>query len=327
MLSFAGLIFGIVLLIAGGGLLVRGASDIAARFGVSPMIVGLTIVGFGTSAPELVVNILSAAEGQTGLAFGNVVGSNIANVGLILGAAAVIAPITIQGQIVRREVPLLLLVTTIMTVMVLDKPLEGLPGVIGRTESVVLLLLFGIFLYISALDVLQDRQGDALMLDIEDNPLLKPQPDGGRQWLFVGAGLLLLFGGGELTVRSGVALAGQLGVSESIIGLVLIAVGTSMPELVTSIIAAMRKESDLALGNVVGSNLFNSLMVLPLTGMIRPIPLPSGGVTDLLVSWGFVALLIPTFYMGAARLDRRSGGILLLAYFFYLTTRVLTDTL
>jgi len=305
---------------------VRGASEIAARFGVSPMIVGLTIVGFGTSSPELVVNILSAAEGQTGLAFGNVVGSNIANVGLILGVAAIIAPITIQGQVVRREVPLLLLVTTIMTVMVLDKPLEGLPGIIGRTESVVLLLLFCIFLYISALDVLQDRHGDALMLDIEDNPLLKRQPDGHRQWLFVGLGLALLIGGGELTVRSGVSLAAQLGVSESIIGLVLVAVGTSMPELVTSIIAALRKESDLALGNVVGSNLFNSLIVLPLSGLIRPIPLPPGGVTDLLVSWGFVALLIPTFYMGAARLDRRAGGILLLAYVFYLSSRLLTDT-
>lgn len=327
MLSFAALIFGIVLLIAGGGLLVRGASEIAARFGVSPMIVGLTIVGFGTSAPELVVNVLSAAEGQTGLAFGNVVGSNIANVGLILGVAAIIAPITIQGQVVRREVPLLLLVTTIMTVMVLDKPLEGLPGIIGRTESVVLLLLFCIFLYISALDVLQDKQGDALMINIEDNPLLKRQADGRWHWLYVAAGLALLFGGGEMTVRSGVALAQQLGVSESIIGLVLIAVGTSMPELVTSIIAALRRESDLALGNVVGSNLFNSLMVLPLSGLIRPIPLPPGGVTDLLVSWGFVALLIPTFYVGAARLDRRAGGVLLLAYVFYLVSRMLTDTL
>jgi len=326
MLSFAGLIFGIVLLIAGGGLLVRGASEIAAKFGVSPMIVGLTIVGFGTSAPELVVNVVSALRGETALAFGNVVGSNIANVGLILGIAAVLAPISIQGQIVRREVPFLLLVTTILTVMVLDKPLEGLPGLIGRTESVVLLLLFCIFVYMSAVDVFQDRRSDALMLDIEDNPLMKPPADAGRwQWLLVVVGLVLLFIGGEMTVRNGVALANALGVSANVIGLVLVAIGTSMPELVTSIIAALRKESDLALGNVVGSNLFNSLIVLPVSGLIRPIPLPPGGVTDLIVSWGLVALLIPVFYIGEARLDRKVGGFLLLAYAAYMASRFLFD--
>ncbi|HEY5643850.1 MAG TPA: calcium/sodium antiporter [Woeseiaceae bacterium] len=325
MFMFAGLILGIVLLIAGGGLLVRGASEIAAKFGVSPMIVGLTIVGFGTSAPELVVNVVSALRGETALAFGNVVGSNIANVGLILGIAAVLAPITIQGQIVRREVPFLLLVTTILTVMVLDKPLEGLPGLIGRTEAVVLVLLFCIFLYMSAIDVLQDRRSDPLMLDIEDNPLTKPPEEGRWQWLLVAAGLVLLFVGGEMTVRNGVALASALGVSANIIGLVLVAVGTSMPELVTSIIAALRRESDLALGNVVGSNLFNSLIVLPISGLIRPIPLPPGGVIDLVVSWGFVALLIPFFYIGEARLDRKVGGFLLLAYAAYMASRFMFD--
>ena len=142
MLSFLGVLAGIATLIVGGALLVRGASEIATRLGVSPLIVGLTVVGFGTSAPELVINVVGALRGETGLAFGNVVGSNISNLALVLGAAAVIAPIKIQGQLVRREVPLLLLATTIITVMALDQLLEGLPGMIGRSEGFVLLSLF-----------------------------------------------------------------------------------------------------------------------------------------------------------------------------------------
>lgn len=321
--AFLGLVGGIVLLIGGGGLLVRGASDVAKRLGVSPLIVGLTVVGFGTSAPELVVNMVSALRGETGLAFGNVVGSNIANLGLILGIAALVAPLTIQGQIVRREAPLLLLATTIMAVMVLDKPLDGLPGIIGRSESVVLLLLFCIFIYINALDIVQVRRSDALMIDIEDNPLVRSRADGRWAWLFIAAGLVLLFVGGEVAVSNGVSLAGALGVSPNIVGLVLVAVGTSMPELVTSVIAAARGESDLALGNVVGSNIFNSLVVLPVSGMIRPIPLPAGGVSDLLISWTLVAVLIPIFYVGKARLDRRTGAILVGAYIAYLAFRLL----
>lgn len=324
MTAFFGLTGGIVLLIAGGGLLVRGASEVAQKFGVSPLVVGLTVVGFGTSAPELVVNVVSAMRGETGLAFGNIVGSNIANLGLILGIAAVIAPITIQGQVVRREVPLLLLVTTIMAVMVLDRPLDGLPGLIGRSESVVLLLLFCIFVYINALDVVQVRRSDALIVDIEDNPLMRTRPEGRWQWLLVGSGLALLFVGGEMAVRNGVSVAAALGVSPNIVGLVLVAIGTSMPELVTSIIAAIRRESDLALGNVVGSNIFNSLVVLPVSGMITPIPLPAGGVLDLIVAWAFVALLIPVFFIGEARLDRKAGGILVLVYTGYLLMRVVT---
>jgi len=321
MTAFFGLTIGIVLLIAGGGLLVRGASEVAQHLGVSPLIVGLTVVGFGTSAPELVVNIISALRGETGLAFGNVVGSNIANMGLILGVAALIAPITIQGQLVRREVPLLLLVTTVMAVMVLDKPLDGLPGIIGRSESVVLLLLFCIFLYINALDVVQIRRSDPLIIDIEDNPLTRSRPEGRWRWFFVAMGLVLLSAGGEITVRNGISLASALGVSVNIVGLIVVAIGTSMPELVTSIIAAIRRESDLALGNVVGSNIFNSLVVLPIAGLIRPIPLPEGGVADLVVAWAFVALLIPVFFVGEARLDRRAGGLLVLVYAGYLGLR------
>ena len=325
MISLLGLFTGIVLLIAGGALLVRGSSEIATRFGVSPMIVGLTIVGFGTSTPELVVNIVGSLKGVTGLAFGNVVGSNISNLALVLGVAALIKPISIQGQLVRREVPLLLLATTMMTVMALDGPLHGLPAVIGLSESIVLMLLFCIFIYVNALDIVGERQADPLVLEIEADPLIDTHPIGRFAWLLVILGVSLLFVGGEMTVLNSVEIANRFGVSATIVGLFMVAVGTSMPELVTSIIAAIRGESDLALGNVVGSCIFNSLVVLPASGLISEIPVPRGGIGDLLVSLALVALLIPIFIMGKARLGRVMGGALLLAYFAYVVVRISYD--
>ena len=322
MFAFIGLVAGIALLIGGGTLLVRGASDIATRLGVSPMIVGLIVVGFGTSAPELAINVFGALRGEMGIAFGNVVGSNISNLALVLGAAALVAPITIQGQLVRREVPFLLLVTIIMTVMALDGPLEGLPAIISRSESIVLLSLFCVFIYVNVLDFVASRRSDKLIVDIEHNRLIDADPHSRYRWLFVIGGIALLFGGGEVTIRNGVALASHLDVSSTVIGLFVVAVGTSMPELVTSIVAARRGESDLALGNVVGSNFFNSLMVLPASGIISQIPVPRGGIGDLAFSLVLAALLIPIFILGEARLTRRIGVLLLLLYFGYAAFRI-----
>lgn len=326
MISFAAVCLGLLLLISGGGLLVRGASEVAAKFGISPMIVGLTIVGFGTSAPELVVNIMGALRGETALAFGNVVGSNISNLGLVLGIAAIIAPISLQGDLVRREVPYLLLATTMITVMALDGYLEGLPAVIGRTDSVIMLLMFCIFLYITAMDFLRSKQSDQLFLDMEDNPAFRSASTGRASWFLILGGCALLFTGGEFTVRGGTALATQFGVSPTIIGLFVVAVGTSMPELVTSVIAAMRRESDLALGNVIGSNIFNSLLVLPVSGLIIQIPIPDGGVGDLAVSWIFAAALIPIFFIRKATLGRVAGVTFIFAYCAYAAYRILEST-
>lgn len=322
MISFAALIVGIVTLIVGGTLLVRGASEIATRLGVSPLIVGLTVVGFGTSAPELVVNVVGALRGQTEIAFGNVVGSNITNLALVLGAAVLIAPIKIQGQLVRREVPLLLLATVVMVVMALDQYLEGRPAMIGRSEGLILLSLFCIFAYVNVLDLVETRKPDQLIADIEHNPLIETDPHSRFRWLFVIGGLGLLVAGGEITVRHGAAIANNLGVSPTIIGLFLVAVGTSMPELVTSIVAAIRGEADLALGNVVGSNIFNSLVVLPASSIISQIPVPRGGVGDLMLSLLLTAMLIPIFIFGDARLGRNVGAILLLTYFGYAYFRI-----
>lgn len=324
-ITIAGMILGIALLIGGGTLLVRGASEVAANLGVSPLVVGLTVVGFGTSAPELVVNVVGAMRGATALAFGNVVGSNISNLGLVLGAAALMTPITIQGQVVRREVPLLLLATSVMTVMALDGPLDGRMAMIDRSEAVVLLLLFCIFIYINALDMVQIRRADPLIVNIEDNPLVETRPEGRFRWILLIAGIVLLSVGGEMTVRSGVSLADKFGVSPAIVGLFAVAVGTSMPELVTSIIAAVRRESDLALGNVVGSNIFNSLIVLPASGLISQISIPRGGISDLVMSWMLAALLVPIFIFGKARMGRMTGSFLLIAYASYVVVRVIYD--
>ncbi|MBT8063751.1 MAG: calcium/sodium antiporter, partial [Gammaproteobacteria bacterium] len=271
MWSLAGIPLGILLLIAGGAALVTGASRIAARFGISPLIIGLTVVGFGTSAPELVVNVVGAWRGETGLAFGNVVGSNIANLALVLGAAAMFRAIDIQGNLVRREVPLLLLVTSVIAVMAMDNWLEGAASVISRPDSIVLLLLFGIFLYISVQDVMTSRKKDPLLTELSESPMVTTAPAGRFNGLLVLLGFALLFVGGELTVRASVALSEQLGISTALVGLFVVAVGTSMPELITSIIAAVRKESDLALGNIIGSNFFNSLVVLPASGLVGAI--------------------------------------------------------
>jgi cation:H+ antiporter len=322
MFSIAGIGAGIILLIAGGALMVRGASEIAASLGVSPMVVGLTIVGFGTSSPELVVNVLGALSGETGLAFGNVVGSNISNLGLILGTAAIIAPIAIQGGVVRRELPLLLLVTTMMTVMALDGPLQGMPAVFGRSDSVVLMLMFCIFVYITVIDVMGIRQQDKLLIEVVEHPGVVTPGASRFQWLLVAGGLVLLVIGGEMTIRYGVALSTELGVPAAIVGLFVVAIGTSMPELATSIIAAIQKESDLALGNIIGSNIFNSLVVLPASGVVAAIKVPDGGVGDLVMSWIFAALLVPIFYLRRGRLGRGFGVLFIAGYLAYAVYRI-----
>jgi len=324
--ALALLILGIALLLAGGTLLVRGASEIASAFGVSPMVVGLTVVAFGTSTPELVVNIIGASSGATDIAFGNVVGSNISNLALVLGAAALLRPIDIQSQLIRREVPLLLLATGVIAVMALDGPLEGRPAMIGRSESMVLFLLFGIFVYISVLDLIRARPNDVLLAEVRSVAItgadVAGSGPGPLPWLWTLGGCGLLYVGGELTIENGMSLAENLGVPSIIVGLFVVAVGTSLPELVTSIIAALRRESDLAIGNVVGSNIFNSLAVLPASGVIAEIPVSRGGIFDLVFSLLLAAVLVPFFLLGKRRLGRVSGVLLLLSYAGYATFRI-----
>ena len=318
MTAFLGILLGIALLIAGGTALVAGASKVASRFGISPMIIGLTIVGFGTSAPELVVNIMGAITGQSELAFGNVIGSNISNLGLVLACAAFIRAIDIQGAVVYREVPLLLLITTVMTVMALDGLLDGEAPYFSRSDGVVLLLLFLIFLYMTVRDVLTAEEDDALMTEAAMVPLAAASANRFViDWLLVPAGLVLLFIGGKWTVDFSVKFAELVGVPTSIVGLFVVAIGTSMPELVTSIIAALRRESDLALGNIIGSNIFNIGAIMGVTGLIIPVP-----VSHIMIErdmWVMLAAAVALTVICFARITTGKiiGALMFAAYVIY----------
>jgi cation:H+ antiporter len=324
MISILGVVLGLIILVAGGAALVYGASQAATRMGVSPMIVGLTVVSIGTSAPELIINVTGALRGETGLAFGNVVGSNIANIGLVLGLAAIVRPIALQGQAVLREVPLLLLATTILTIIAMDSPIDHLPAMISRSDSLVMLALISIFIYFIVIDFFRSRQQGVFATQILESPIVIPDMQERMSWKLIFLILLgsaLLYLGAEITVRNCVSFASQLGISTAVVGLLVVGVGTSVPELVASVIAALRGQSDLALGNIVGSNLFNILFILPTTGLIHVIEVPDGGVSDLVVSWLFAAALIPIFFREKARLGRRWGIVLVLAYIAYAGTR------
>lgn len=323
MIALLGLIVGIVLLVAAGAALVSGSSGVARRYGVSPALIGLTIVAFGTSAPELVVNITGAIKNQTAIAFGNVVGSNLANLGLVLALAAIFRPIEIQGRFVLRELPLLLAGTAIIVVMSMDSVFGDLAPQLDRADGIVGLLLFCAFLYISALDVFRPRTDGTLLAELEADPIVPTSPRFFNHWLLIVVGATGLYWGGQLTIDNGVLLASELGLSTTIIGLFVIAVGTSFPELVTSLIAALRNESDLALGNVVGSNICNSLFVLPLSAVVRPVDIPAGGLLDLATSLFFAAVIVPIFLLGRARLSRSSGCGMLAVYLIYLGYRTI----
>ena len=323
-MTFILLLVGLLLLLAGGTSLVKGASAIATHYGISPLVIGLTVVAFGTSSPELVVNIVGAFRGETELAFGNVTGSNLANIGLVLATAAIFRPLTIEGQIVRRELPLLLLGTTILLIMALDRPLSGLDPVLTRSDGLILLLIFSIFVYMTISDFLFQKRQDRLMENILEMEEMLPKPIARGvmvNWMFVLAGIIALTAGGQLTIIHGAELAEIMGVEQVIIGMVVVAIGTSMPEFVTSIIAALNKESDLCVGNVVGSNIFNGLVVLPIAALVRPLPIPDGGLLDVAMSLVFAAVIILVFFFGKAHMNRKVGAALLLGYLAYMIMR------
>ena len=319
MTSFLLVLLGVILLLIGGASLVRGATGIAQSFNVPNIVIGLTVVAFGTSAPELVINVTGALQGKTDLAFGNAVGSNLANFGLVLGIAAIMSPIYLQGQVIRREVPFLLLITAILLVMVWDAPLSGTQALLDRGDAIILFLLFTVFVYFMVRDFIS-AEGDPLLVE-GDSLSSKASGNGLVNSALLLIGLVLLVVGGEMTIDNGVAIAKIMGVSEVVIGMFVLAVGTSLPELVTSGIAAYKKETDLALGNIVGSNIFNSLVVLPAAAIIRPLPIPEGGDWDLAVGGAFVLVIIPLFLFSNARLGRLAGIGLITSYFLYLYIR------
>jgi len=297
------LLIGIALLYLGGDALVRGAASLAYRLGMSPLVVGLTVVAFGTSAPELVVSVSSAIEGQGDIAVGNVIGSNICNVGLILGVAALLTPMPIQSKIVKIDLPILLFVSGLAAYFLFDLT-------ITRSEGIVLAL--GLLLFIAL--TFYFAKGDPKAL--EGEPSVAPLAIS-KSLLFIGIGLTLLIFGGDIFVEAAVKIALTLGVSNAVIGLTVVAIGTSLPELATSIIAALKRESDIAVGNVVGSNIFNILCVLGLSATVSPLSMGSITWFDITVMSLFSLALLPLCRSGWI-LSRKEGAGLLLVFMGYL---------
>jgi cation:H+ antiporter len=297
----AGLAGGLLLLIVGAELLVRGASRLARSFGVSPLVIGLTVVAFGTSAPEMAVSVQAAWKGQADLAFGNVAGSSIFNVLFILGVSACLAPLVVARQVVRQEVPVMVAVTGLAWLLAAD-------GAVGRGEG--LLLVLGLALY-TCIQILQGRRAAR---DEPASPV--PPPRRALPALAVLAGLGLLVLGSRLFVGGAVELARILGLSELVIGLTIVAAGTSLPEVATSILAAVRGERDIAVGNVVGSNLFNLLGVLGVSAAVAPagVPVAPGALAfDVPVMFAAAVACLPIFFTGHR--IARWEGLLFLGYY------------
>lgn len=303
------LILGMALLIKGADLLVTGASSLAKRFNVSDLVIGLTVVSFGTSAPELVVNILASFSGNTQIAIGNILGSNVANVLLILGVSAVIYPLTIKKNIILTEIPFSL-VAILLIGFLANAALFSGTLVLELSQYDGYIILFFFFLYL--LYVL-----DVAKLEPSEQPTTDTL-SAKKSILWVVLGLLSLVLGGKWVVDSAVELAIKLGFSEAFIGLTVIALGTSLPELVTSAMAAFRKNSDIAVGNVIGSNIFNLLWILGLSATIHPLPFEVTSNIDIFIIIAASTLLIMVLVINRNRVSRPAGALFILSYIGYI---------
>lgn len=307
-LSIILVVAGLAILILGAESLVRGASSLAKRIGISEIVIGLTIVAFGTSAPELIVNIFSAIRGSTDIAIGNVVGSNIANILLILGLVAAIIPLTVKRNTVWKEIPFALLALVLVFTMGNDYLFDGSSfNSITRTDGFSLIAIFIIFMfYIFALSKTEGKPEEVPTYSVFISTMLTL------------GGLVCLFFGGKILVDNAVFLATIAGLSESLIGLTIVAVGTSLPELATSIVAAIHGKNDIAVGNIVGSNIFNVFWILGLTGTFIQMPFNPNTNIDVLVGVGATALLFIFMFIGRRhKLDRWQGILFVALYLLY----------
>ncbi|MEQ8600533.1 MAG: calcium/sodium antiporter [Devosia sp.] len=312
---------GLVLLILGGELLVRGAVQVATRLGVSPLVIGLTLVGFGTSAPELVTSVQAALANAPGIAYGNIVGSNIANTLLIAGVAATISPIIIASTALKRDGVVMFAVVIVFAAIAFFVPL-------GRGIGVVFVGALVAYVYLAfrqEQSSTPDGHGaiydKSLALQETDTGVVPPAKMGGSllvSGLIAVGGLVLVILGGRFLVDGAVSLARSLGISETVIGLTIVAVGTSMPELVTSVVAGLRKQGDVAFGNIIGSNIYNILGIGGVTALIAPGAVPAEIVGfDNLVMVG-VSLVLVLFAWTGLRIGRREGAVLLAGYAAYI---------
>lgn len=310
--SFAQMGIGIVLLLAGAEGLVRGSSALALRFGLTPLVVGLTVVAFGTSSPELVVSVTAALKGDGGFAVGNVVGSNIANLALIVGLAAALSPMAIHKSLIRWDLPVMLF-SALLLVFFLHN------GWLGRLEGAVLTSGIVAYLVVSIRASRQEVRDLKLigLLEPVEEAMAHPEVSVWRHLLMTIGGLALLLFGSSQLLAGAVVTAERLGVSEAVIGLTIVAVGTSLPELATSVVAALRKHGDIALGNAIGSNVFNTFGVLGPAALAQPMTRDGVGYDALIIMLGVSALTFALLCLGL-RMQRWQGFFLLLIYAAYL---------
>ncbi|GGB31635.1 sodium:calcium antiporter [Oceanisphaera marina] len=312
LMSIAAIVLGLAVLVWSADRFVDGASATARYAGMPPLLIGMVIVGFGTSAPEIVVSVISAMEGNPGLALGNGYGSNIANIGLILGITALISPISVHSQVLRKELPILLVITLLSLALLWN-------GMLARTDAIVLLVVFVLLMAWSIKQGMNDGKDSMTgeeVKELDENLMTLKQA---IFWLVFG--LLLLVVSSRILVWGAVNIAHAFGVSDLIIGLTIVAIGTSLPELASSIAAIRKNQHDLAIGNVIGSNLFNTLAVVGLAGVIHPLDVASEVISrDFVV---MIGLTLSLFVLGygfrgrPARINRIEGGLLLAIYLAY----------
>jgi cation:H+ antiporter len=316
-------LIGFLILYYGAEWLVKGSASLARSLGVTPIVIGLTVVAFGTSAPELVVSLISSIQGKSMIAVGNVVGSNICNIALVLGFAAVVQPITSLRSVIKRDIPIMLGISLYLMAISLDSKL-------GRFEGATLfsgIILYTFFNYYIAMKENKPESGgkiEAFQSEIEDVGYVA---SGYRQIVLIVVGIIGVVVGAQIVVNSAVKIMYILGVSEKFIGLTIVAFGTSLPELATSVVAALRKEMDISIGNLVGSNVFNILFVLGAASLIKPISIP-GGFFDsgLVIDYSVMILtsFLPWLMMiKTSTVTRKNGFVLLLCYGGYLTYLIL----
>ena len=321
MISWLSLIGGLVLLYLGAQTLIKGGTGLALRLGLTPLVIGLTVIAYGTSSPEMVVSLQASLSGNGAIAIGNVVGSNICNIALILGLCSLVTPVTASSQIIRREIPIMIAVSILLCGFLLDSTLARWEGA---------LLFLGVIIYTVTTVRAARKQTEvdrvaASKLAAELNNTTALPNDGETQLKklslaasvgFTLLGLGVLVAGSHLFVEGAVALAQGWGINQTVIGLTIVAVGTSMPELATSLMAAIRKESDVAIGNIVGSNIFNVIGILGLCAFIKPMSAPGISLIDLGIMLAIAVALLPLCKSGG-RISRMEGAMLLLVYAGY----------
>jgi cation:H+ antiporter len=301
------ILFGFIALVFAANWLVDGSSALAKKYNVSDLVIGLTIVAFGTSAPELVVSIIASTNNHSDLVLGNIIGSNNFNLFIILGLSGMLFPIAVKSSTAWREIPISLIITILFLLIANGFGISNHSG-IGRLDGIILLTLFFVFLYYVFTQIKKENIP----------PAQKSNYSNLKLWSLIAVGLLGLIFGGQLVVTNSVNLANQLGISQKIIGLTIVAAGTSLPELVTSVVAAVKKNSDIAVGNVIGSNVFNILLILSVSSIIKPLNFNPNFNTDLLLLTGGTTFLLLAMISGKKKtLDRWEAATLFFVYISY----------